>query len=246
METYGIIGGKAVNFMADEINKKLVGGDILGMARWTSIDHFQRTLKANKIALRNLDKIMVLDGVFLQDNEDLNNREIAKRALNDFLYLEWAVKQELEGVFLVLYTKSPVLDAVIKNYYQKDKITKYRGTINLLTTNGYQASGIAKILGTRYTQLSDENVNLVNKTDEDEIKRRVAEQAEIYKLMGQREELRAQIGTLNKRMDLVDRQLNNFLIGDRSDDLDVVGEILGDSKGGATTLTDEIESILNG
>lgn len=245
METYGIIGGKTIHYMAEEINKKTVDGEIIGMARWTGIDHFQHTLKANKDILKKLDKILVLDGAFIGDKEDLNQRDISRRALNDFIHLEGVVKRELDGVFLVLYTKSPVLDAVIKNHYQKDKITKYSGTINLLTTNGYQASGVAKVLETKYNRIEGGTGNLTTKTDESEIRKRVAEQAEIYKLIGQREELRSTIDTLNKKMDLVDRQLNNYLIGDRNDDLDVVSEMLGENTNTATSITDEIESLLN-
>lgn len=245
MDEYGIIGGKTVEFIAEKVNEKIDDGEILGDARWVGINHFQRALKANRDNLRRLNKIVVLDGAFIDDKEDLNVRDVARRALNDFLYLEEIVKRDIDGVFLVLYTKSPVLDAMVKSHYQNDRLSKYKGTIHLLTTNGYQASGMARILGTQYTKFDTDNENLVNKPDENEIKRRVAEQAEIYKLIGQREELRSQIDTLNKKMDLVDRQLNNYLIGDRSDDLDVVSELMGEDTSTATSLTDEIESLLS-
>lgn len=241
-----MIAGNTVEFIAQRVNNNLDSGDILGVARWAGIDHFQHALKANKGILKRLNKIIVLDGAFIEEGEDLNERDIAKRALNDFLHLEAIIKRDLDGVFLVLYTKSPVLDALIKNHYQKDRISKYSGTINLLATNGYQASGMARILSTYYEKFSSDNENLVNKPDEEEIKRRVSEQAEIYKLIGQREELRSTINTLNKKLDLVDRQLNNYLIGDREDDLDVVSELTGKDTKSATSLTDEIESLLNG
>lgn len=246
MEEYGMIAGNSVGFLAERVNRNLEEGDILGVARWAGIDHFQHALKANKSVLKRLNKIIVLDGAFIADGEDLNEREIAKRALNDFLHLEAVVKRDLDGVFLVIYTKSPVLDALIKNHYQRDRLSKYEGTINLLATNGYQASGMARILSTYYERFSSDNDNLVNKPDEGEIKRRVSEQAEIYKLIGKREELRSTIDTLNKKLDLVDRQLNNYLIGDREDDLDVVSELTGKDTKSATSLTDEIESLLNG
>lgn len=246
MDEYGMIAGSTVEYIAEKTNACLDSGEIMGMARWSGIDHFKRTLKVNKDVLKRLNKIMVLDGAFIRGDESLNNRETAKRALNDFINLEAVIKRDLDGVFLVLYTKSPVLDALIKNHYQKDRIYKYGGTINLLTTNGYQASGLAKIYGTYYEKFDSANDNLVYTTNEDEIQRRIAEQAEIYKLLGQREELRSQIEALNKKVDLVDKQLNNYLIGDRSDDVDVVSALMGEDVKTATSLADEITSLLNG
>lgn len=244
MDLYGLIGGKDVNFMTDKINEKMDSGEIIGVAKWVGIDHFQRTVKSNREYLRKLDKIMVVDGAFIKESESLNDRDTAKRALNDFLYLEGILKRELDGVFLVLYTKSPVLDAMIKNHYQKDSISKYEGTINLLATAGYQASGIGNIFSTKYKKFSEDNNNLVGKDSEEDISRKIAEQAEIYKLLGQREELRSLMDSLNKKLDLVDKQLNNYLIGDRSDDLDVVSELVGDKGKRGKTITEEIEGLL--
>lgn len=245
MDKYGLIGGSTVNFMADKINEKLTGGEIMGMACWSGIEHFQSALKANRVTFKQLEKIMVLDGAFVSKGEDLNNKTVAKRALNSFIYLEGIVKRELEGVYLVLYTKSPILNAYVKSHHEKDRITKYKGTVNLLTTSGYQADGIATVLSTLYTSLEGDDEQEVTRNAEAEMRRKVEEQVEIYKLVGQREELRSQIDILNKRLDLVDRQLNGFLLGDRGDDLDVASELLSDNKGVSGSLLGEIESLLN-
>lgn len=246
MEEYGLIGGNTVNFMAEKINQKSTSGEIVGVASWAGIDHFQHALKGNLPTIRRLEKIMVIDGAFIAKDEDLNDRDVARRALSDFLHLEGLVKRDLDGVYLVLYTKSPVLNAYLKRHYEKDSITKYSRTVNLLTTNGYQASGMARVLGTMYTSMDEDEGKIVGHSEESEIKKRVAEQAEIYKLIGQREEIRSQVDILNKRMDLVDRQLNGYLMGDRNDDLDVVSELITEKQGASVSLTDEIESLLNG
>ena len=244
MDEYGLIAGKSVKFIADNVDEKINNGTIIGDARWAGIPHFQHAVKANKDRIRRLNKIMLLDSALIDEGENLNNREIARRALNDFLHVEAIIKRDIDGVFLVLYTKSPVLDELIKSHYRGDTINRYNGTINLLATNGYRASQMAKILETEYNMKNKESVQHNKKLDEDEVQRRVKEQGKIYKLLGQREELRSQIDNLNKKLDLVDKELNNFLLHDRNDDLDVISELTGEDTKTANSLMDEIDSII--
>lgn len=241
MEEYGIIGGSSVNMIASKVNEKLTEGKILGNSSWSGLRHFNQVLRNNRDNLRGLDKILIMDTAFLKNGESMDERKVALRALNDFIALESLVKRDLKGVFLLLYTRSPILDGLIKKHYRKDSISKYERTHYILATEGYYATGMANVLEAHYLG-DEEDSGGVNKREQ-EFERKVKEQAEIYKLLGKHEELKQQSEVINKKLSLVNRQLHEILMGERSDDLDLVEE-MAESAPSSNSLMDEIETIL--
>lgn len=241
MEEYGIIGGSSVNMIASKVNEKLTEGTILGNSTWSGLRHFNQVLRNNRENLRGLDKILIMDTAFLKNGESMDERKVAQRALNDFISLESLVKRDLKGVFLLLYTRSPILDGLIKKHYRKDSISKYEKTHYILATEGYYATGMANVLEAHYMEDGEGNEG-VNKREQD-FERKVKEQAEIYKLLGKHEELKQQSEVINKKLSLVNKQLHEILMGERSDDLDLVEE-MAESAPSSNSLMDEIETIL--
>lgn len=241
MEEYGIIGGSSVNMIASKVNEKLTEGKILGASSWSGLSHFMQVLRNNRETLRGLDKILIMDTAFLRRGESMDERVVAQRALNDFISLESLVKRDLKGVFIILYTRSPILDGLVKKHYRKDSISKYERTHYILATEGYYATGMANVLEAKYVESGESKEN--NKRREQDFERKVREQAEIYKLLGRHEELKQQSEVINKKLSLVNKQLHEILMGERADDLDLVEE-MSESAPSSSSLMDEIETIL--
>lgn len=241
MEEYGLIGGSNVHKISEKVNVKLTEGKISGNNAWSGISHFNQALKNNRENLRGISKILIMDTAFLRGEESMDDRRVAQRALNDFISLESLVKRDIKGVFLILYTRSPILDGLVKKHYRSDSISKYEKIHYMLAAEGYFATGMANVLEADYVDTESSVGN--KKKREHDFERKVKEQAEVYKLLGRHEELKQQSDVINKKLSLVNRQLHEILMGDRSDDLDLVEE-MSETSPTSNSLMDEIESIL--
>lgn len=221
MRNFGIVGGKRVYLLSGKIPLK--DGDISG--QWVTLSDLQAQIVSTKGEnLRGYEKVVILDWGIFNDNEVITNELIDKK-VSEFNFFQSLFMQKSNfGCHIIVFTGNVHFYNALQDLFTRDKMKKYAGTNIILRENDtYTVPGLVKVLEMPLKPLSPMGSSGMTQEMLQENRERQQKEMEeyrkLYRLLGAKDELENQKKQTDKKLSLINKQLEDYLIKVKSDNL---------------------------
>lgn len=221
MRKFGIVGGKRVYLLSGKVPLK--DGEISG--QWVTLSDLQAQIISSRgDALRGYEKIVILDWGIFNDNEVITNDLIDKK-VNEFNFFQSLFMQKGNfGCHIIVFTGNVHFYNALQDLFTRDKMKKYAGTNIILRENdSYTIPGLVKMLEMPLKPLTPQgdgmmSAEMIQETRERQQKE-MEEYRKLYRLLGAKDELEKQKKQTDKKLSLINKQLEEYIIKVKSDNL---------------------------
>lgn len=221
MRNFGIVGGKRVYLLSGKIPLK--DGDISG--QWVTLSDLQAQIVSTKGEnLRGYEKIVILDWGIFNDNEVITNELIDKK-VSEFNFFQSLFMQKSNfGCHIIVFTGNVHFYNALQDLFTRDKMKKYAGTNIILRENDtYTVPGLVKVLEMPLKPLSPMGSSGMTaemlQENRERQQKEMEEYRKLYRLLGAKDELENQKKQTDKKLSLINKQLEDYLIKVKSDNL---------------------------
>lgn len=221
MRNFGIVGGKRVYLLSGKIPLK--DGDISG--QWVTLSDLQAQIVSTKGEnLRGYEKVVILDWGIFNDNEVITNELIDKK-VSEFNFFQSLFMQKSNfGCHIIVFTGNVHFYNALQDLFTRDKMKKYAGTNIILRENDtYTVPGLVKVLEMPLKPLSPMGSNGMTpemlQENRERQQKEMEEYRKLYRLLGAKDELENQKKQTDKKLSLINKQLEDYLIKVKSDNL---------------------------
>ena len=216
---YGLVAGKYAVTYSDAVNKGLDDEQIV--KTWASIADLQREINTQgPTVLKGITAILIIDKSFKAD-ASLESRS------GVFHFLQSMFKdKEYYGTHLILYTQDNALFSALNSQYDNDPNSRYEGTRILLCDTDYTTESLARVFESPFELLSydertDREIERRNKHLEEQ-KMKIRANREFMALIGRKETLEDLIGTLNRELSAVNKNIYEYAMDLQSNNIDAL------------------------
>lgn len=221
MRNFGIVGGKRVYLLSGKIPLK--DGDISG--QWVTLSDLQAQIVSTKGEnLRGYEKVVILDWGIFNDNEVITNELIDKK-VSEFNFFQSLFMQKSNfGCHIIVFTGNVHFYNALQDLFTRDKMKKYAGTNIILRENDtYTVPGLVKVLEMPLKPLSPMGSSGMTpemlQENRERQQKEMEEYRKLYRLLGAKDELENQKKQTDKKLSLINKQLEDYLIKVKSDNL---------------------------
>lgn len=221
MRNFGIVGGKRVYLLSGKIPLK--DGDISG--QWVTLSDLQAQIVSTKGEnLRGYEKVVILDWGIFNDNEVITNELIDKK-VSEFNFFQSLFMQKSNfGCHIIVFTGNVHFYNALQDLFTRDKMKKYAGTNIILRENDtYTVPGLVKVLEMPLKPLSPMGMGGMTpemlQENRERQQKEMEEYRKLYRLLGAKDELENQKKQTDKKLSLINKQLEDYLIKVKSDNL---------------------------
>lgn len=221
MRKFGIVGGGKVYLLSSQI--PLRDGEITG--QWVTLSDLQAQIVSTRGEnIRGLEKIIILDWGVFDEHENMSTQTI-DRKVNEFNFFQTLFMQKANfGCHLILFTGNVHYYNALQDLFNRDKIKKYAGTNIILRENdSYTVPGLVKVLEMPLKPLAPQEGYQFDAAFAQESRERQQKEMEeyrkLYRLLGAKDELENQKKQTDKKLSLIYKQIEEYLIRMKSDNL---------------------------
>lgn len=221
MRNFGIVGGKRVYLLSGKIPLK--DGDISG--QWVTLSDLQAQIVSTKGEnLRGYEKVVILDWGIFNDNEVITNELIDKK-VSEFNFFQSLFMQKSNfGCHIIVFTGNVHFYNALQDLFTRDKMKKYAGTNIILRENDtYTVPGLVKVLEMPLKPLSPMGSSGMTpemlQENRERQQKEMEEYRKLYRLLGAKDELENQKKQTDKKLSLINKQLEDYIIKVKSDNL---------------------------
>lgn len=221
MRNFGIVGGKRVYLLSGKIPLK--DGDISG--QWVTLSDLQAQIVSTKGEnLRGYEKVVILDWGIFNDNEVITNELIDKK-VSEFNFFQSLFMQKSNfGCHIIVFTGNVHFYNALQDLFTRDKMKKYAGTNIILRENDtYTVPGLVKVLEMPLKPLSPMGSSGMTpemlQENRERQQKEMEEYRKLYRLLGAKDELENQKKQTDKKLSLINKQLEEYIIKVKSDNL---------------------------
>ena len=221
MRNFCIVGGKRVYLLSGKIPLK--DGSISG--QWVTLSDLQAQIVSTKgEALRGYEKIVILDWGIFNDNEVITNELIDKK-VSEFNFFQSLFMQKSNfGCHIIVFTGNVHFYNALQDLFTRDKMKKYAGTNVILRENDtYTVPGLVKVLEMPLKPLSPIGSSGMTpemlQENRERQQKEMEEYRKLYRLLGAKDELENQKKQTDKKLSLINKQLEEYIIKVKSDNL---------------------------
>ena len=221
MRNFGIVGGKRVYLLSGKVPLK--DGDISG--QWVTLSDLQAQIVSTKGEnLRGYEKVVILDWGIFNDNEVITNELIDKK-VSEFNFFQSLFMQKSNfGCHIIVFTGNIHFYNALQDLFTRDKMKKYAGTNIILRENDtYTVPGLVKVLEMPLKPLSPMGSSGMTpemlQENRERQQKEMEEYRKLYRLLGAKDELENQKKQTDKKLSLINKQLEEYIIKVKSDNL---------------------------